>query len=161
MPFVCECGSEDFYTHGKEKIVWYIDGNGDIIESGDYIDSEFVSDMPFYCSNCEKEYANIPPKPAEDEWIDLRKKHYINGNTNGCPICDSGSIEGGSIDVSGLNAYQAVYCLDCGAEWTDIYRMTSVEIDSYPTDHVPQGVAPPEVPDPNEAFNKSNKDIPF
>jgi hypothetical protein len=161
MPFQCECGSDDFYTHGNERVVWYVDGNGDTIETGDYIDSSYISDMPYYCSNCEKEYSTIPPEDPETEFIGLKKKHHLAGNNNGCPICDSSSIEGGSFEVSGLRVYQSFFCADCSAEWTDIYKMSDVSIDSYPTDALPESALPPEVPDPNEAFNNSNKDIPF
>lgn len=161
MSFQCECGSDDFYTHGQEKVVWYVNGDGDIVETGDYLDSAEVDHMPHYCSNCEKEYNSIPPGNAEDEFIGLRKKHYLAGNTNGCPICDSVDIVGGSIEISHLNAYQSVHCGECGAEWTDIYKMSDVSIDSYPTDALPEGALPPDVPDPNEAFNSKPKKHPI
>jgi len=167
MPFQCECGSTEFWTHGVETIVWYVDNNGDVLDSGDYIESDRKDNFPYYCANCEKEYANIPPKPAEDEWIDLRRRHYLNGNTNGCPICDSPNIEGGSLEADGNNVWQVITCGDCYAEWTDVFTLSDIEVTSYPTNAVPEGMLTPdgdeevEVPDPNEAFNKSNKDFPF
>jgi hypothetical protein len=43
-------------------------------------------------------------------------------NWERCPICDSTSIEGGSIEIEGHYAYQQVSCLACNAGWGEEYK---------------------------------------
>ena len=39
-----------------------------------------------------------------------------------CPDCMSAQVEGKSIDIEGLTARQKCYCLNCEAQWEDVYR---------------------------------------
>lgn len=160
MPFVCECGSEDFYTHGDEEVVWYVDGNGDIYEGGDIVDSSQTHGWGYRCCECDKEYSQLPPKNAEAEWVDAQKRKYLS-ETSHCPICDSTDISGGSMEPGGNVIYQSVNCGNCDAEWTDIYYLRAVEIDSYSPDFLPQEELPSdgEIPNPNDAFKE--QDVPF
>ena len=152
MPFTCPCGSDEFYTYGDERFVWYVDSNGDVIDSGDCIDSFDVGSMPYRCSNCDKEYSQLPPLDNEAEWVKQKERAYMN-HPNRCPMCDGTDLDAGSIEIDGRSAWQNLYCLSCGTEWTDTYYLNHGEITSYPTDMVPEDMQPPEVPDPNEAFN--------
>ena len=154
MPFKCpECGSIDFFTHGIEEVVWAVDENGDTYEDLDIIDSHQKENYPYVCSNCGKKFSSIPPKNHEVEWIASKKRHYMNNNGSICPFCDSHNIEGGPFEADGTTVWQNVICNNCGAEWTDIYRLTNVEISDFDSDLIPpEPKVATEVPDPNEAF---------
>lgn len=154
MSFVCTCGSEDFYTHQDEEITAYVNGDGDIYDNGEIMDSCKTHNWPYRCASCEKEYSQIPPKGAEAEWVAQRERLYITKNASVCPICESDNISGGSIDMDSTFACQSVTCQDCDAEWTDIYHLRSVEIESYSPDYLPGDVplTENEIPDPNKAF---------
>lgn len=40
-----------------------------------------------------------------------------------CPWCGRGDLEGGPVDITGDKAVQTVGCLDCNAEWQDVYQL--------------------------------------
>lgn len=43
-----------------------------------------------------------------------------------CPACGAeDSIEGDSVTIDCGKAYQTCTCLDCGAEWEDVYTLVS------------------------------------
>ena len=44
-----------------------------------------------------------------------------------CPYCGSTDLEGGSVTVEGNEAWQDVGCLDCGADWTDVWQASHRE----------------------------------
>ena len=54
------------------------------------------------------------------------EKYLEEGGTK-CLHCDSGEIEGGYVNIEGGEAWQAVTCNDCLAEWTDIYTLTGID----------------------------------
>jgi hypothetical protein len=152
--FECECGSSEFYTHVDEEITVYYDGDGEEIDGGELSDVGRTHNWPYICSNCDKEYSQLPPANTEAEWIKSRERQYLKNSVQ-CPICESSNIEGGSMDINGTTAEQSISCADCDAEWTDIYYLRNVEIDSYPSDKVPSDSLPSKVPDPNQAFKGS------
>jgi hypothetical protein len=41
-----------------------------------------------------------------------------------CPVCGSSLVSGGFVEVSGVEAYQRVDCVTCGANWIDTYRLS-------------------------------------
>ncbi|MCK5021529.1 MAG: hypothetical protein KAS32_31250 [Candidatus Peribacteraceae bacterium] len=46
-----------------------------------------------------------------------------------CPCCGSNMIEStGTANFDGPICNYDVYCLDCEAEWTEIYKLTKIEI---------------------------------
>ena len=50
---------------------------------------------------------------------------WRTGRTKGwelCPICKSPHIDGGSITIEGLYAYQNVACNKCEASWGEEYK---------------------------------------
>lgn len=53
----------------------------------------------------------------------LSDKQYREASGGVCPYCGSENIEGGSIDIQGKTAQQEVSCLECGAEWNDVYHL--------------------------------------
>lgn len=38
-----------------------------------------------------------------------------------CPRCNSGQIEGGSIEIESIHAWQRVSCLSCHTHWVEVY----------------------------------------
>ena len=58
-----------------------------------------------------------------------QRENYIESGGNICPICESADITGGAIMVEQLEAWQSVWCNECDAEWTDIYKIDRVVID--------------------------------
>lgn len=56
------------------------------------------------------------------------KKKYLK-SPYFCPECKSDQVEGrGGFDFEGDSVFQKVECLDCGAVWTDQYRIFDVEL---------------------------------
>lgn len=49
--------------------------------------------------------------------------YRLNGYAH-CPICGSDQIEGGPVDIQGAYAVQEVGCIECGAQWDDLYNLT-------------------------------------
>lgn len=50
-------------------------------------------------------------------------------NSNRCPFC-GGEIEAGDLDADGPTAWSDVRCLNCGAEWQDVYELVAVETEA-------------------------------
>ena len=47
-----------------------------------------------------------------------------------CPACGSSMLEGGFVEIRGMEAVQSMGCTDCGASWEEVYafsRRTTVE----------------------------------
>ena len=59
--------------------------------------------------------------PAQPD--DERQLLYLQGQGARCPACGSEDIMGGSVDIVGSEASQAVHCLGCDARWQDLYRL--------------------------------------
>ena len=90
----------------------------------------------------------------EAKWIEERERQYLESPSR-CPICKSSNISAGSMDMGEDAAWQYVDCSDCGAEWTDIYHLKEVTIESYPTDYfLNDHFKTPKNVDPNEVFKR-------
>lgn len=63
----------------------------------------------------------------------LSVKEYFKAHST-CPCCKHDMVEGGSVDIDNDIAEQEVSCGNCGAEWTDIYRLASYVPTSAPED---------------------------
>mgnify|MGYP001565147231 CR=1 FL=1 len=59
-------------------------------------------------------------------------KRYVNKGFSKCPFCKSDDIQGDSIEVDGHSVWQEIECMNCQAEWTDIYTLTNMEVRSGP-----------------------------
>jgi transposase-like protein len=54
-------------------------------------------------------------------------EEYVQSGGVFCPYCKSGNIEGGSRETdSGIHT-QTVTCLECKKQWTDVYKLTTIE----------------------------------
>lgn len=51
---------------------------------------------------------------------------YLATRGLNCPFCETGNIEGGSVEVNDGGAMQSCNCTDCEEEWTDIYKLSNV-----------------------------------
>ena len=53
------------------------------------------------------------------------EKYLENGGTR-CPLCGSLEIEGSEVNVDAGMACQRMSCTDCGAVWTDTYKLVGI-----------------------------------
>lgn len=67
----------------------------------------------------EVDYGGVEPEKA---------KKYLEDSDH-CPYCGSGEIEGDSVDISNGCAFQDVRCLECSRSWRDEYKLVHVEGD--------------------------------
>ena len=44
-----------------------------------------------------------------------------------CPVCRSGNVEGGFIEVCGSQAEQTISCNNCEARWIDVYILANYD----------------------------------
>ena len=58
----------------------------------------------------------------------LTEKEYVKEEGHQCPKCKTfGNIAGGPFDVEDGKAYQEVWCEECGAFWSDVYKLAGYE----------------------------------
>ena len=57
-----------------------------------------------------------------------QKKDYVEKGYAHCPVCKSGDISGGPVEVDCETAWQEVVCSNCNAVWHDIYTLSNVEL---------------------------------
>ena len=55
----------------------------------------------------------------------LSLKQYLEAEGLKCPNCGSDNISAGDPEPDGLTAVSEVECLDCRAEWKDIYHLAT------------------------------------
>lgn len=55
-------------------------------------------------------------------------KRYINRSYGNCPRCQSGNIEGGSMDLDCNCVIQQIWCNSCGLNWEDNYTLDNIRI---------------------------------
>jgi transcription elongation factor Elf1 len=60
-----------------------------------------------------------------------RQKNYLDA-PNYCPFCNSEDIEGHEVEICDGIATQHITC-ECGAKWTDVYRLISISVEQEPT----------------------------
>lgn len=44
-----------------------------------------------------------------------------------CPICNCDQVSGGFVSVENGQAIQNIDCDECGAYWTDVYKLTQYD----------------------------------
>jgi hypothetical protein len=55
-----------------------------------------------------------------------KASQYVQSGGCKCPSCGSDDITGDSVEIDAGCAKQSVYCSECGAEWTDVYSLSSI-----------------------------------
>lgn len=83
-------------------------------------DGEYVPDDHFRAA---AELLNPSGNVAADG-EHLSDAEYVAAKGLRCPVCGCEQIEGDSTDMGGGSATQEMSCTDCGASWTDHYRLT-------------------------------------
>lgn len=63
---------------------------------------------------------SLPQYPAS------QMQHVANNGTL-CPCCGSAEIQAGSIELNEDRVTHEVFCLDCDAEWDDIYLFSGYD----------------------------------
>lgn len=53
----------------------------------------------------------------------MTSNEYVKAGGTKCPVCQSDSITGYGVEIDENGATQHVSCDDCGAEWTDVYKL--------------------------------------
>ena len=72
------------------------------------------------------------------------EKEYVYRAYAKCPFCGDHRIEGGSIEIEQNYAHQEVSCTECGAEWSDAYRLEGLCVTRTPDGRdYPPGEYPP------------------
>lgn len=54
---------------------------------------------------------------------------YIRDGGNRCPHCRSNNISGRHIETDDASAWRVVECEDCEKSWTEVFTMTSMDIE--------------------------------
>ena len=57
------------------------------------------------------------------------KKDYVESDGTICPFCGSYDLYGGDRNTEFGVHTQNITCLSCHKEWTDVYKLVSVEQD--------------------------------
>lgn len=55
----------------------------------------------------------------------ISREDYVAKGGLVCPVCESCNIEGMDGDFDGPEATCDAMCNDCGATWTDVYKLQS------------------------------------
>lgn len=58
-----------------------------------------------------------------------QKELYIANRGMNCPICEADNIQNNEHDFDDNLVYVYNNCFECGARWTDVYRLVDVCID--------------------------------
>ncbi len=53
----------------------------------------------------------------------MSQKAFLRKRGCLCPNCKDGDVEAGPMEVDGPSCYCPVWCLTCGANWNEIYRL--------------------------------------
>ena len=58
----------------------------------------------------------------------MNSEEYVDKKGAVCLNCESSDIDGGPLMVEEEEgkAYRTVSCLNCGSEWTDVYKLIEV-----------------------------------
>ncbi len=61
------------------------------------------------------------------EELEKKKRAYIDIGGICCLVCGSPDIEGRrGVTINEGSAAQAIKCLECNSEWTDVYTLTEI-----------------------------------
>lgn len=55
-----------------------------------------------------------------------QRETYIKSGGDQCPVCESADITGGYVSAECLEAWQSVWCNECGVEWLDVFKFSHV-----------------------------------
>jgi len=78
------------------------------------------------CLNCGWEPEDAQ-QGGSQPLTEQQKAAYLEVRGACCPRCQSDEISGGHVEINDGFAWQNVDCKACGAEWQDVYSLTSVD----------------------------------
>ena len=82
------------------------------------------------CDSCERYPTD---QAAFDKLVELGiaeptvAEQYVQAGGGFCPNCRSEQIEGDSVDFDGPHCTQRMRCLECHADWTDVYVLSDIQ----------------------------------
>ncbi len=122
---VCECQEPGYFHSGVPGIMARVE-NGRLAEGSkvERCDScrHYPSDKAAFDKLVELGMTNVfAPEPTATE-------QYVQDGGGFCPNCRSDQIEGDSVDFDGAHCTQHMRCLECHAEWLDVYQLSSIQI---------------------------------
>ncbi len=53
----------------------------------------------------------------------MTQKEYVRRKGCACPACGRSNVEAGNMEADGNSVYSEVTCRDCGATWTDHFKL--------------------------------------
>lgn len=53
----------------------------------------------------------------------MTDEQYVAKGGCQCPVCGSGDISGGPVEVDAGTAWQEIFCSACQASWNDMYKL--------------------------------------
>jgi len=57
----------------------------------------------------------------------MTNEEYIEAGGLLCPYCRSNGITGQGFDGEGRSVWSEIHCINCGADWMDLYTLTGFE----------------------------------
>ena len=61
------------------------------------------------------------------EITEKMEQEYLENSGGKCPVCNSDDINADSVELDGSQGYGNVDCAECGATWTDIYKLAGID----------------------------------
>ena len=55
------------------------------------------------------------------------EKEYLEHGGQRCPVCGSDKVSSGNVEIDGSQGYANVDCGNCGATWTDIFKLVGID----------------------------------
>ena len=55
------------------------------------------------------------------------EQEYLENGGQKCPVCKSENISADKTEIDGSQGYANVDCRDCGATWTDIFKLVGID----------------------------------
>ncbi len=114
----CECQDPGYFHSGVPGILARVD-NGRLVE-GAKVER---------CDSCRRYPSD---KAAFDKLVELgmaasqTAKQYVQDGGGFCPNCHSDQVEGNTIDFDGPHCTQSMRCLECHADWLDVYTLSNI-----------------------------------
>ena len=90
-----------------------------------YPDKGPLGGQPLWGSDIMKAYLDKIRAHPDVHNLDCAKT-YVRDSGRWCPFCGHDQIEGEYVETGGGNATQGMYCLKCGAYWTDAYQLVGI-----------------------------------
>ncbi len=120
----CECQNPGYFHSGVPGIMARVD-NGRLAEGAkvERCDScrRYPSDKAAFDKLVELGMANAPAQQTAAE-------QYVQNGGGFCPNCRSDQIEGDSVDFDGAHCTQRMRCLECHADWLDVYALSNIHV---------------------------------